>query len=488
MNNTKGSITSNIFWRFAERSGAQLVTFIVQIVLARLLDPEAYGTVALITVFTMILQVFVDSGLGNALIRKKDADDLDFSTVFYTNIVFCLLLYLLIFFCAPFIAGFYDDLSMTPYIRVLGLTVLISGMKNVQQAYVSRHMMFRKFFFVTLGGTITAGVVGVIMAFQGFGIWALVAQHVANVLISTILLWTIVNWRPIKKFSFDRLKDLFGYGWKLLASSLLDTVYRELRQLIIGKYYSSSDLGYYNQGNKIPTLITSNINSSIDSVLLPVMANVQEDRDHLRKMTRRSISMSVYIMAPFMIGLAFVAESLIKLLLTDKWLPAVPYLRVFCITYMFYPIHTANLNAIKAMGRSDIFLWLEILKKIVGLVAMFVTMRISVMAMAYSLLVTNFLGQVINSWPNRKLLNYGYLNQLKDILPSILLAAVMGCCVHLFDFFNLPKIALLIVQIISGAVIYIAGSKLLKFESFFYLWDIVNTYISKVKRNRNNNL
>ena len=215
--NSKGKVFSNFFWRFAERVGAQLVAFIVSIVLARILEPSAYGVVALITVITTIMQVFVDSGLGTALIQKKDADNLDFSTVFYTNIVFCALLYIGLFFASPYIADFYNDPNLVPYIRVLGLTVLISGIKNVQQAYVSRHMMFKKFFFSTLGGTLTAGVVGVIMALLGAGVWALVAQHVINLSIDTFILWIIVKWRPKLKFSFTRLKGLFSFGWKLLA-------------------------------------------------------------------------------------------------------------------------------------------------------------------------------------------------------------------------------------------------------------------------------
>lgn len=481
MKDTKKSVASNMIWRFFERVLAQLVAFIVSIVIARILDPSAYGTVALITVFTTILQVFVDSGLGNALIQKKNADNIDFSTVFFTNIVFCSILYAGIFFAAPSIAIFYENMAMVPYIRVLALTVLISGVKNVQQAYVSRHMMFKKFFFSTLGGTVTAGVVGVIMAMSGAGIWALVAQQVINLAIDTLILWITVKWRPIRVFSFERLKGLFSFGWKLLVSSLIDVVYTDLRQLIIGKVYSSKDLAYYNQGLKMPQLIVNNINVSIDSVLLPAMSNVQDENEHLKNMTRRSIMVSTYIMAPIMIGLAAVGEPLINLLLTEKWLFAVPFMRVFCITFMFYPIQTANLNAIKALGRSDIFLKLEILKKIVGLTAMFISMNISVMAMAYSALIVSFVNQVINSWPNRKLLKYSYLEQLKDIVPAILLAGFMGVCIYFLDYLNFPDIVTIVMQVITGAAIFIAGSKLFKIESFGYILEIIKSYLNKKK-------
>lgn len=477
----KNRVFSNLIWRFAERSGAQIVAFIVSIILARILDPSDYGTIALITVFITILQVFVDSGLGNALIQKKDADDLDFSTVFFTNILFCFILYLMIFFSAPLISSFYGRMEMTPYIRVLGLTVLISGVKNVQQAYVSRNMLFKKFFFSTLGGTVVAAVVGITLAYQGFGVWALVAQQVINLSIDTAILWCTVEWRPHRKFSFDRLKGLFSFGWKLLISSLVDTIYNDLRQLIIGKMYSSSDLAYYNQGKKFPNLIVMNINTSIDSVLLPAMSNVQDDREHIKNMTRRSIKISVYIMAPLMIGLAFTASPVVKLLLTDKWLPAVPFLRIFCITYIFYPIHTANLNAIKAMGYSDLFLKLEIIKKVVGMILLLSTMWFGVMAMSYSLLVSSVLSQIINSWPNRKLLNYGYIDQIKDILPSILLAIFMGICINFVLLIDLPNIVTLVIQIIFGGVIYTGGSIYLKLDSFHYLLVVLKPIFIKYK-------
>lgn len=476
----RSKVFGGLIWRFAERCGAQLVGFVISVILARLLDPSAYGTIALITVFTTILQVFVDSGLGNALIQKKNADDLDFSTVFYTNIVFCTLLYVIICACSPLIAKFYNNSSMVPLIRVLSLTVLISGVKNVQQAYVSRHMLFKRFFFSTLGGTIAAAVIGIAMAYMGYGVWALVAQQVINLAIDTIILWITVKWRPRRMFSFNRLKVLYSFGWKLLVSSIIDTVYTDIRQLIIGKMYSSADLAFYNKAKQFPTIIVNNINTSIDSVLLPAMSDVQDEKARVKAMTRRSIKTSVYIMAPLMMGLAFVAEPLISLILTDKWLPCVPFLRIFCITYMFRPIHTANLNAIKALGRSDLFLKLEILKKTVGVILLLSTMWFGVMAMAYSLLVSTIASQIINSWPNRKLLGYSYLDQLKDILPGIFLAVFMGFCVSFVELLGLPNILTLAIQVVAGAVIYIAGSFILKLDSFQYLFGIIKPVIVKI--------
>lgn len=478
----KNSALKNFIWRFAERCGAQLVTFIVSIVLARILAPEDYGQIALITVFTTIMQVFVDSGLGTALIQKKDANDLDFSSVFYFNFVICLVLYVVMFVAAPFIAGFYGDSSLTPIIRVISLTIIISGVKGIQQSYVSRNMLFKRFFYSTLGGTIFSAFLGIALAYTGFGVWAIVAQQLSNTAIDTLILWLTVKWRPKRMFSWRRLKGLLSFGWKMLASSLLDTVYNNVRSLIIGKMYSSSDLAYYDQGKKFPNVIVTNINTSIDSVLLPTMASAQDDADRVKSMTRRAIKTSTYIMAPLMMGLAFCAEPIVGLVLTDKWLPCVPFLRIFCITYMFYPIHTANLNAIKAMGRSDLFLKLEIVKKVVGIALLLSTMWFGVMAMAYSLLISSVLSQIINSWPNRKLLRYGYLEQLKDILPGIALAVLMGCCVNLVGLFHLTNIVTLLIQIPLGALMYIVASALLHLESFEYMRNLIRPMIKKTIR------
>lgn len=473
------AVIKNFIWRFAERCGAQLVTFIVSIVLARILTPEDYGTIALVTVFTTILQVFVDSGLGTALIQKKDADDLDFSSVFYFNLMVCFVLYGVMFVAAPFIAKFYGDSTLTSVVRVISLTIVISGVKGIQQAYVSRHMLFKRFFFSTLGGTIFSALLGIGMAYGGCGVWALVAQQLSNAAIDTLILWLTVKWRPKWMFSRKRLTHLLSFGWKLLVSALLDTVYNNLRNLIIGKIYSSSDLAFYNQGDKFPKVIVTNINTSIDSVLLPSMSSVQDNHECVKSMTRRAIKTSTYIMAPLMMGLAFCATSVVQLVLTDKWLPCVPYLRIFCFTYMFWPIHTANLNAINAMGRSDLFLKLEIIKKIMGMILLLGTMRISVMAMAYSLIVSSILSQIINSWPNRRLLNYSYLEQLKDILPAILLAVGMGCIVSAVQLLGISSAVTLLIQIPLGALIYICGSKMLRLESFEYLLDMIRNFTKR---------
>ncbi len=481
----RNKVASSFIWKLMERFGAQIVTVTVSIILARLLDPSVYGTIAIVTIFTTILQVFIDSGFGTALIQKKDVDELDFSTVFYFNLVVCLILYGIIFFVAPLISTFYNMPELTPIIRVLSLTLVISGVRNIQQAYVSRNMIFKKFFYSTIGGAICSAVIGIGMAYAGYGVWALVGQQLANVLVGTIILWIVVRWRPKLMFSFKRLKALFSFGWKLLVSSLIDTFYNNIRALIIGKKYSSEDLAYYDKGKQFPSIIVTNINSSIDSVLFPTMSKEQEDKTRIKAIMRRSIRTSSYIMAPLMIGLAVCANTFISVLLTDKWLSCVLFLQIFCISYMFYPIHTANVNAIKAVGRSDMFLKLEIAKKIVGVASVLITMWISVEAMAYSLLVTTILSTIINAFPNKKLLNYSWFEQMKDIFPNILLAVIMGIPVYFLGYLALPKILVLAIQVVTGAVIYIGISALLKLEIFGYLLNMIRELFGrKNKKNK----
>ena len=475
-------VTTNLFWRFLERFGAQGVTLVVSVILARVLDPVVYGTVALITVITTILQVFVDSGLGSALIQKKDADDTDFSTVFYFNIVFCAVLYVGLFFASPLIARFFEREELTSLIRVLGLLLIISGFKNIQNAYVSKHLMFKKYFFATLGGTVMAAVVGIWMAYNGYGIWALIAQNLTNQAIDTVILWLTVKWRPKRVFSFSRLKVLFSYGWKLLVSALLETVWNELRSLIIGKKYTSEDLAFYNKGSEYPKYATLALNSSIDSVMFPVMSQAQDDPAKVKAITRRAIKVSSFCLWPMMIGLAVCAKPLVSIVLTDKWLPCVPYLQIFCIVYAFYPIHTANLNAIKAMGRSDLFLILEIIKKAVRLVLILSSMWFGVIWLAISALLGSLISQIINSFPNRKLLNYSYFEQLKDLSGSLLLATLMGGCVYCVTFLNLSDWLTLIIQIPLGVIIYLGCSALFKAEPYIYCKNLLYDFLSKNKK------
>ena len=472
-------VFSNLIWRFSERIGAKLISVVVNLILARILAPELYGTVAIVLVFTEILQVFVESGFGTALIQKKDADDLDFSSVFFFNLAMSVLLYVLLFAFAPLISRLYGRPELLKIIRVVGLILIIAGVRNVQQAYVSRNMLFKRFFFSTLGGTVVSAVVGIFMAVKGFGVWAYVTQYLLNNLVGTLILWFTVKWRPVARFSLERLKGLFSYGWKLLVSSLLNIVSDKLRPLIIGYRFSPADLSFYNEGLLFPNLIVDNVTSSIDSVLLPALSQQQDSAEQVKTMTRRAIQISSYIMWPLMIGLFVCAEPLVSLLLGQDWLPCVPFVRIFSLYYALFPIHTANLNAIKAMGRSDIFLRLEIVKRVLDLVFVVSTVFIGVRAMAYGLLIQGVLCLFINSYPNSKLCGYAFSQQLRDIIPAFLLAAAMGLLVWLISLAGFGSLVTLILQVLTGAVFYIAASVILKLDTFNYLLGIVKKMLHR---------
>ena len=475
----KTMVLSGLFWKFGERIAAQLVTFVVSIVLARLLTPADYGVIAIVNIFITIANVFVDSGFGNSLIQKKAADKLDFSSVFYFNIASSIVLYAILYLVAPIIAQFYNMPVLTSVLRVLGLRLIVAGINSVQHAYVSKHMMFRRFFWSTLFGTLLSSIVGIAMAYNGYGVWALVGQYMTNTTVDTVVLWFTVKWRPIRGFSLERLKSLFSFGWKLLVSSLINTIYSKIRQLCIGKVYTSEDLAYYNRGEHFASFVVTNINTSIGAVLFPMMSTQQEKTDIVKSMTRRSIKTASYIMFPLMMGLAVIAEPFIITLLTDKWIESVPYLRIGCFIYALMPIHTANLQAINAMGRSDIYLKLEIVKKLVGVGVFLVSIPHGVIAIALSGIVTSLATSIINAFPNKKLLNYSYIEQIKDIFPSLLLSAVMGLCVYVFGLLQISPLPMMIIQIVSGGLIYVLLSLLFKIESFAYIRGAIKNILKR---------
>ena len=481
MQNVRGKVFSGLIWKFSERILAQVVTFAVSIVLARLLDPEHYGAIAIVNIFIALANVFVVSGFGNSLIQKKDSDDTDFSSVFHFNIITSIVLYIGVFFAAPFVADFYSMPVLTPVFRVMGLRLIVAGVNSVQHAYVAKHMMFKRFFWSTLGGTLASAVVGIIMAYNGCGIWSLVGQYMTNTITDTVVLWFTVKWRPKWLISFRRLKELFSYGWKILCSALLETGYTELRSLVIGKMYTSNDLAYYNRGQSFPRLFVTNINSSIQSVLFPAMAQEQDNQEKIKNMVRRSIRISSYLMLPLMVGLALVAEPLIKLLLTEKWLPCVPYLQIACFVMTFMPIHTANLQAIKAMGRSDIFLKLEIIKKIMGLAVLLFSMQYGVLAIALSETLSTILSTIINSYPNKNLIGYSYFEQIKDLFNGIIPLFVMSLVVCLTGTLNKNELFLLVAQVLVGMVAYIVISVMTKNDSFMYIYGIVKNFLKGMK-------
>lgn len=477
---TKSKILFSLFWKLMERGATQGISFIISIILARLLLPEDYGLIALVTIFISLSRVFVQSSFNTALIQKKDANEVDFSSVFYLSLFIAVLLYVILFFTAPLISMFYDKPQLIQVFRVLSITLFFGAVNSIQNAVIARKMQFKKLFFSSLGAIIISGTIGIVTAYQGFGVWALVIQQLVNGFMVTAILWFTVKWRPKLIFSFQRVKGLFSYGWKLLVSTLIDNLYMSLRSLIIGKIYTPDMLGYFNRGKQFPQLLVSNINGSIQSVMLPTLAAEQDNRKRVKEMVRRSIVTSSFILFPMMIGLAVVAEPLVKILLTDKWLPCVPFLQIFCISYALWPIHTANLQAINALGRSDIFLKLEIIKKIIGLIILGVSIFFGVYAIALGGVLSGIISTFINAYPNKELLNYSYKEQWKDIMPSLLISIVMGVVVYCINFVGLNSWITLLIQIILGVVLYIGMTKIFKLECYKYL---INTF-SDIAKNR----
>lgn len=479
------TIISGMIWKFGERISAQVISFVVSIVLARMLAPEAYGLVTLVNIFIILANVFVADGFGNALIQKRDADELDFNSMFYASLGVSGCLYLLLYCTAPYIAQLYGNNELILIIRIFALKLPISAFSTIQHAYVSRHMMFRKFFFSTLFGTLISGIVGVGMAIKGFGVWALIAQYLTNTVIDCVVLLFTIPWKPKIEFSLGRVKHLMGYGWKVLATGLVSNFYGQLRSLVIGTLYTSSDLAYYNRGERFPGLITDNIDTTISSVLFPAISNYSSDIEQVKAMTRKAMRTSSYIIFPLMTGLAIVATPFVTLLLTEKWLPCVIFLRIYCFEKATSPFSTANLQAIKAIGRSDVLLKMEIIKKLFGIVLLLVVMKHGVLAIGYSCIITAIFCLLVNTIPNGKLIGYTFRQQIKDILPIIILCIGMGAPTvvvsNILISLNVPSMIVLIVDAFVGSLIYIGLSKIFKMEQFNYLLGKIKSAFGRKK-------
>ena len=481
--NSRSVVLKSLIYKFSERFGCQGISFVVQIILARLLDPSDYGVLTLLTIFITVSQVFVQSGLNTALIQRKDVTEKDYSSVFYLSLFIAIILYGILFFAAPFIADFYDMPQLKNVLRVLAIILIPGAFNSIQNAKIAKEMKFKQLMYCTLISVIISGSIGIAMAYMGFGVWALVGQQLSNQISICIIMLLVVKWRPVFVFEMKRIKILFSFGWKLLCSNLISVIYENLRSLVIGKKYNSGILGYYNRGKQFPELIFNNINGAIQSVMLPALSKEQNDKAKMKSMMRRSIVTSSYIIFPLVVGLAVVAEPLISLLLTDKWLPCVPYLRVYCFIFAFYPIHTANLQALNAQGRSDKYLQLEIIKKSYGIVTLIITVFCfdSPLAIALGGAVTTLISCIVNASPNKKLLNYSYPEQMKDILPSMAISVIMGTVVYCVLFLGLVNWLTIIIQIVVGIVVYILLSEVFKLDCYLYLKNMIFGILKKRK-------
>ena len=477
MNNTKDrlqsqSVFASLLWKFLERGSVQVIQFIIGILIARLLTPAEYGDVALLTVFITIASVFVQSGLNTALIQKKEADTCDFSSVFYYSILIALVLYILLYYFAPTIASFYNSDYLCELLRIMSLTLFPGAVNSIQIAYLSKNMLFKPQFYSSFLAAFVSGIVGVSMAFYGYGAWSLVFQQLMYQVAICIILLVIVKWHPTFEFSFSRTKSLLNFGSKLLLANLIDTTYRNLESLVLGKFFSTNVLSYCNKGKQFPLVAVTNIDGSIQSVMLPAYSKYQHDLDNLRSLLRQSVSLSTYVVFPCMVLLAVVSPSLISLLLGDAWMGTVPYLILYCIFCMFFPLQTTILQAINAIGRSDKFLVVRTVKHVLGILLLVVSVIMfkSPFAIVISSIVVEIIGSIVVLPISYNLLGYGIRSLIADIKDPLLLSLVMLLFTYPLSYFNLSDIALLCIQSLVGILVYILFSHISKNTSYIYIY------------------
>ena len=477
----KSTIVSGLLWKFAERILAQLVGFALSIVLARILDPSAYGLIAIVNVFTAITSVFVTSGFSTSLIQSQRVDETDFCSIFWAAMFVSSIIYAGMFFISPCIASFYKEPCLTPIIRVCSLILFIGAFNSIQCAYVSRHMQFRLFFFASLFGSLGSGAIGIVMAILGCGVWSLVAQSLANSLINTAVLFFFVPWKPRLLFSIESAKNLMGYGWKILASDLFGTIYNNLRTLILGKVYTTSDLAFYSRGQSFPDLLSTNISSTLSAVLFPALSKISDDMDSMKIAFGRILKCVSFAVFPIMTMLIVVARPLVAVLLTDKWIDCVPFIQIIAVARMMDIVPSQNLQVIRALGRSDIALKLEFIKKPLCLIVTLVSCMFGIEAVAFSWVVCAFIEVLVDVYPNRLLIGYGYRAQTTDCLPALFLSLVMGASMLLIGIMPLPPFSLLLLEVIVGAVVYLGLSYAFRLSAFFELLTVLRGALGRTE-------
>ena len=485
-NEMKNKVAKGLFWKLLENGGAQAVQFVVAILLARLLTPAEYGVVGIIMIFITIANVFVQSGFSTALVQKKNADASDFSSVCYFELVLSLGLYGILYLAAPYIADFYQIAELKEIVRVLAIVLFPGAVISVQTAYVSRNMEFKGLFLSTLAASLISGAVSIGMAMAGFGVWAMVGQQILYYFALMAVLFVTVSWKPAKMFSFGSLRTLFSFGWKLLCASLLDTVFNNLYGLLIGKIYNEELLGSYNRGEQFPKLIATNLGAAIQAVLLPAFSAKQDNIGEVKQMVRKAIQLSSFLVLPMLLGLFAVADTLVLVLLGEQWLVCVPFLRITCITYCFWPIHITNLQAINAVGRSDIFLKLEVVKKGLSVLALVIGMQFNVYVMVSIKAFQDFLCTFVNAAPNKKLLGYSIFDQWKDVMPPAFISTLMCAAVMAAGrwLVFLPLVVRLLVQIAVGVIVYAALAWIFRLESFRFCLDGVRSVLGGKKNGK----
>ncbi|HFI0645866.1 TPA: lipopolysaccharide biosynthesis protein [Streptococcus suis] len=469
MKRTNREVVSSMIWSLSERFMSQIVSVIVTIILTRLIAPADYGLISIVTVIITILNVFMTSGFSAALIQQNEVEDADYSTVLWFSLGLGIAIYLIVFLMAPIVAQFYKLEELTLVLRVLALKVPLSALNSVQQAYVSRHMLFQKFFISTVSATIVSGIVGITLAYNSLGVWALVFQDLINVLTVTLVLWFGIKWRPTFVFSTSRLTKLFGFGVKIFLQTLFNTLYSNIRSLLIGRAYSATDLAYYSKGNQYPNLIVTNVDSAVSKTIFPVMSREQDNIEKVKSLARNTAQTTSYIMSPILIGFMICADSIVSLVMTDKWLPAVPYVQIICCCLLIRPFQTAIVQAIKAIGESGIILKMDIPVRFFALVLLFCTINYGVIYIAISEIVIELLALGIYSYYSNRLIGYSYLEIMVDFCQNIIISVIMGIAVYFIGIgLELDKAQELLIQVVVGGVIYFSFSVILKNNSLLH--------------------
>ena len=480
---TNKSIVKSLFWTYGEKLGAQFVSILVSIILARLLAPEDYGVISIVMVFILFCDIFVTGGFGQALVQKKEADDLDFNSMFFCSCGISILMYGFIFFTAPFIANFYERPIIIPVLRVLGLRLIFSSINTIQQAKIQKSMNFRKSFIATIMGTSLSAGIGISMAYYGFGVWALVGQYLTSILVTTTALVRICDWHPCLQFSWNRSKALLTFGWKILLTTVCFTLVNDFRSLVIGKKFGPGDLAFYDQGQKFPNLIITNINASIGRVLFPAFSNRQDDLDYVKQLCRKGINVSTFLLAPLLIGLIAIADTFVEVVLTEKWISCVFYLRILTLMFLVRPFTTTCHQAILALGHSGIILRIMIIINVTALVLLCIALFAfnSVPLVAIGSVLAELVSVALFMYYIKEMVAYNYKEQLIDVVPSLALSVFIGIVIFGLRFVLDNKILLLVMQVVLGILIYFATSLLLKMEGIIFILSRIKNKTPKNK-------
>jgi O-antigen/teichoic acid export membrane protein len=481
----KQKTVSGLLWSFIDSIAGQGITFIVGIILARILSPKEFGLIGMLAIFIAISQSFIDSGFRQALIRKQDCTEKDYSTVFYFNIAVGLLSYLLLYGSSNYIANFFNEPILKELIIVLALGLVINSFSIIQSTLLMKIINFKLQAKISVIASIFSGIISIYMAYTEWGVWSLVALTLSRYTITSLLLWFWSKWKPIWYFSKKSFKELFSFGSKLLISGLIDTIYRNVYFLVIGKYFSAVELGYYTQADQFQSLPSTNLQGIIGRVSYPVLTTIQDDIPRLKEAYKKIIKSTMLITFVLMFGMAAIARPMILTLIGDKWEPCVIYLQMLCFVGMFYPLHALNLNMLQVQGRSDLFLRLEIIKKALAVPIIIIGVIWGIKTMILGLLSSTLIAYYLNSYWSGRLIGYSFMEQVKDITPSFLLASIMSSIVFAEGLFiQLPSLPLLSIQLITGALLTFCLCEIFHFKDYLYIKEIVKEKMLMQKKNK----